>query len=316
MGNVFYFEWEPALMAWLQAHLGSFGTLLAKLFTLFGEEMLLVAVLGFLYWSYNKQLGLRVGTSLLTASLLNPMVKNIALRKRPYMVHSEVACLKPVDSSADILDLRAQGYSFPSGHSASAVSTYGSLAHSVKKRWLSLAAIALCLLVGISRFCLGVHYPTDVAAGWVLGAAVVLAVSFLEKHVKSRWQLNLILLVIALPGLIYCRSNDYFSALGMMIGLTLGNLFEERFVNFRDTRKPVFMVLRLIGGVACFFGLNTLLKLPFSSDFLNAGTMGAFLIRTLRYAIVVFIIIGVYPMLFALCEKTGKSSSRKADAAA
>ena len=52
--------------------------------------------------------------------------------------------------------------------------------------------------------------------------------------------------------------------------------------------------------------LNKLLKMPFSADFLTGGTLEAFLVRTARYAIIVFVMIGVYPKAFPLFEKIGK----------
>ena len=303
MGNIFYFDWEPALIEWLQANLGSFGAALASFISNFGEELFLVAILGFLYWCWDKRIGATVGLSLLTVSVWNPMAKNLALRQRPYMAHSNVKCLKPVDPGADIMDVAAQGYSFPSGHSSSAAATYGTTALSFRKRWLTVTAVVLILRVGVSRFMLGVHYPTDVLAGWALGAVVMIVVTQLEKRLKKRWILYGILIVLALPGIFYCTTNDYYSAFGMLCGMAGGDLFERRFVHFENTRKPLFMILRLIGGVACFFGLNTVLKLPFSSAFLSSGTPAAFAVRSLRYAVVIFLCIGVYPLLFRIVEK-------------
>ena len=51
--------------------------------------------------------------------------------------------------------------------------------------------------------------------------------------------------------------------------------------------------------------LNTLMKLPFSKEFLNNGTLGSNLIRSARYGIILFVVIGVYPRLFPLFEKVG-----------
>ena len=316
MGNVFYFDWEPALIEWLQAHVGTFGASIASFLSNFGEELFLVAILGFLYWCWDKKVGATVGMSLLTVSVWNPMAKNLALRLRPYMAHPSVQCLKPVDAGADIMDVAAQGYSFPSGHSSSAAATYGTAALTLKKRWVTVTAAVLTLLVGISRFVLGVHYPTDVLAGWALGLFAMVIVTVLEKMIKARWALYALLLATAVPGLFYCTTNDYFTAFGMMAGMACGDLFERRFVKFENTRSPLFMVLRLVGGVGAFFALNTLLKLPFSSEFLESGTAAAFAVRSIRYAVVIFSVIGLYPMLFRVVEPLLPGGKKAAQPAA
>ena len=303
MGNVFYFEWEPTLIEWLQAHVGSIGAAIASFISSFGEELFLVAILGFLYWCWDKRVGAAVGLSLLTASVWNPMAKNIALRQRPYMAHDGVKCLKPIDAKADIMDVAAQGYSFPSGHSSSAAATYGATAFKLKRKGITIPAVALILLVGISRFVLGVHYPTDVIVGWALGLVALIIVVLLEQRIKRRWILYVILIATAVPGIFYCTTNDYFTAFGMLCGMAAGDLFERKYVNFENTRKPLFMILRLVGGIGIFFALNTVLKLPFSSAFLDSGTAAAFAVRSIRYCLVIFTVIGVYPMLFKVVEK-------------
>ena len=70
------------------------------------------------------------------------------------------------------------------------------------------------------------------------------------------------------------------------------------------------MVLRVVGGLAVFLVLNTLLKLPFSKDFLESGTGAAFAVRAVRYLIVSFGLIGLYPMAFGLLSR-GRSDSEK-----
>ena len=297
-GITFYYDWEVALMEALQSHLGSFGEGLAKLVTLFGEEMLMIAILGFLYWCFDKQAAKRIGTCIMAGILLNPMLKNIALRRRPYFDNPGIRCLKPADSSADIYDVAAQGYSFPSGHSTNSAILYGSFPIQWKKRGLRIVAFVVPFLVGLSRVALGVHYPTDVLAGWVTGAASLLLISYFQSRVKNENMFHLILFLLALPGIFYCHTSDYFTGLGMMAGFFLAIPFEERFVRFEMTRSPVCAILRVIGGFAVYFGINTLLKMPFSKAFLESGTTGAMLVRSCRYLIVVFVMIGVYPLLF------------------
>ena len=297
MGNVFYFDWEVSLMLWLQAHLGSFGIKLASLCSAFGEEMILILVMGFCYWCWNKELGVFIGVNFCMANVWNPMAKNVALRRRPYF-DTPVKCLKIVDPSADMYDIAAQGFSFPSGHSSGAMATYGSIGAFLKKGWARAIAIVIPLLVGVSRFCVGAHYPTDVLCGWLLGVLAIVIVSAVGRGFKHKWAFYLLLAATALPGFFYCRTNDYFTSFGMMLGFFAGNLFEERYVKFRSTRVWWKILLRLAGGVAVYFALNTALKLPFSSAFLDSGTAAAYLVRTVRYAIVLFVDIAIYPMLF------------------
>ena len=304
VGNTFFFQWEVSLMIWLQAHMGSFGTSLASFLSEFGEELVCVAVLGFLYWCYDKRFGRFVGLNILVGVVLNPMIKNIFLRRRPYFDTPEIKCLKPIKKDADIYNIAAQEFSFPSGHSTNAVTVYGSVAlYKRKNKTLTVIAVVLSLLIGVSRFCLGVHYPTDVIFGWLLGLAIILFVPWLQRKLNNDRLFYGILLLLGLPGFFYCKSHDFFSGYGMLLGFVLADLFEQKYVNFSNTRSKLRSVLRVVGGVAVFFGLNALTKMPFSTDFLNSGEMPALLIRTVRYTLVVFVVIGVYPMLFKYTNK-------------
>ena len=311
-GAILFFEWEMRLMEWLQAHLGStaIGFWLLSNLSAFGEQLLLVAIMGFLYWGLNKEFGKFVGVNVLVVNVWNPLVKNAVLRLRPYFVPGyNVKLLRLIDESADAMDVAAQGYSFPSGHAASAVAAYGSLAaHEKKRKLLWVLAIVLPLLVGFSRVHVGAHFPTDVICGWALGAVIVALIPWLRRKIKNRWVFYGILLLSSVPGFFFCTSNDYFSSFGMLLGFVLAEPFEERFVKFENTSNLLRCVLRTLGGGAIYFGLNEALKMPFPKELLNGGDIIDHLIRTLRYAVVIFVVIGVYPMLF---KWTGRLWDRK-----
>lgn len=298
----FWLSFEPSFMVWLQGLLGSFGTAVASFFTMFGEELVIVGMLGFLYWAYDKEFGLFVGTNIVVGLVWNAQLKNIVLRRRPYFDHADIKCLKPVDGDADLYDITAQGYSFPSGHSSNAASAYPSLFAWRRKKWLLVIAVVLPLLVGLSRVCLGVHYPTDVLAGWGLGLLTVLLVGWLQRVVRQKWILYAALLATAAVGCLWCRTTDYFSSLGLMIGFFAAALFEERYVQFANTRCVPRMILRVLVGCGLFLGLNTLLKLPFDPAFLASATAGSFAVRTVRYAISSFCVMGLYPLCFRLLD--------------
>ena len=101
MGTTFYFGWEVALMEGLQAGINSIGVVLASALTMLGEEATLVAILGFLYWCYDKKFGKFIGTNIVVGITLNPMLKNMVYRRRPYMDHEGIQCLKQVKPELD-----------------------------------------------------------------------------------------------------------------------------------------------------------------------------------------------------------------------
>ena len=313
-GVTFYFAFEPALMIWLQQFMGSVQTAVASFFTVCGEEAVVVGILGFLYWVWNKEMGIFLGTNVLVGTVWNPLFKNMALRRRPYFDHEAIQCLKPVHDG-DIRDIAIQGYSFPSGHSSNSAILYGSfpvavrrtatLPAELKKKVLTLVrviALVMPLLVGLSRVLLGVHYPTDVLAGWALGILVVILVSYLQKKIRKRHLLHLMLVIVSLPGLFFCRTNDYYTCLGIMCGFFLSVAFDEKYVRFESTRSLPCAVLRMVFGMAFYFLLNTLFKLPFPEDFLSSATTAQFLVRLVRYLLVSFIMLGLYPALFRVVE--------------
>jgi undecaprenyl-diphosphatase len=121
-------------------------------------------------------LGLFLG-SIVGVSLLNALVKISFHRARPEVVPH----LAEVSNS-----------SFPSGHAMISAATYltigAMLAQSQPttraRAYLMTVAVAMTLMIGISRLYLGVHWPSDVLAGWALGAAWALAVWFAARALE------------------------------------------------------------------------------------------------------------------------------------
>lgn len=296
-------EWEGKLIESIQTNFGFSGGF-AKFLDFFGAETGILMLVLIVTFCYKKEVGQKLVLMVSSLNMWLPMIKSVVLRPRPYMEYPDrVKPLALQDKGAAAMDVAAQGYSFPSMHSASVPALYFSLAKEAKKKWLWLLAMVLTILVGVSRVVAGMHYPTDVLAGWILGFAVMGIFTLLDRYVKKEQLYHLILLVSVLPGILYVRTTDYYTSLGCLIGAIAAIPFERKFVNFQGTRRIPAMLLRVLGAVIIYFVLNTLLKLPFDKQFLAGTSLAAFFIRTVRYAIIMFLLMGVYPMVFPRFEK-------------
>jgi undecaprenyl-diphosphatase len=136
-------------------------------FTALGSAGVLVfltlSVVGYLILLRRYALALLVVVAISGGLLLSLPLKAALDRQRPDLVPALT---------------EAQFASFPSGHSMAAAATYltlGALLARVQPRrrlrvYFLTLAILVTMLVGVSRIYLGVHWPTDVLAGWTAGA--------------------------------------------------------------------------------------------------------------------------------------------------
>ena len=165
-------RFDRAVLLWIHTHFPAW----------LGEPMRLVTALGYYYvvlpllaavvlFFYLK--GWKLSATLLVVStaggiVLTTVLKALFQRSRPEIFNSGYS---------------ASFYSFPSGHATVAVGFYGMLTLLVAyrlrglARWIVVAAgILLILLIGFSRLYLGVHYPTDVLAGYLAAPLWVVSV--------------------------------------------------------------------------------------------------------------------------------------------
>ena len=122
----------------------------------------LLTALPMVYGTRGGAAALHMGLTAAVGVAFYKLVKDRAVRERPYIRHSAIECAAaPLDR-----------YSFPSGH------TLQSVSFSLVAAWyfpaLAGPLAAFTLLIALSRVILGLHYPTDVAAGAVLGGALAL----------------------------------------------------------------------------------------------------------------------------------------------
>ena len=113
-----------------------------------------------LLWKKYRMPGMAAGISLaLEALLTNVIIKNVVARPRPYTV---------IDGLTHVSWIVPSDYAFPSGHTGACFAV-GIIMLVMLPKKAGVTAFILAVLAGISRLYLGVHYPTDVLGGAVIG---------------------------------------------------------------------------------------------------------------------------------------------------
>jgi len=116
------------------------------------------------------------GASLLVAAGLSTTFKIIIKRPRPFTTYPDIIIKKGKGGS----------YSFPSGHTTMAFATATSLSLSFPKWYVIVPSYTYAAAVAYSRMYLGVHYPSDVLAGILLGMGTSFLVFESEKWLKKK----------------------------------------------------------------------------------------------------------------------------------
>ncbi len=119
---------------------------------------------------------LEIGVSVAATIVETYALKYIVKRPRPYITYPDINALDTEGSP-----------SFPSGHTSAAFALATSLSLNYPKWYVVVPSFAWAGLTGYSRMYLGVHYPTDVLAGAVLGAGT----AWLGWKVNKAWQKRL-----------------------------------------------------------------------------------------------------------------------------
>lgn len=140
-----------------------------------GEPYVLLPLGGFVFYGFWRA-GLKHSAALFVIAMCGALAIEQILKFAVHRPRPEAFFGYPLPTS----------YSFPSGHAAQSLTWFGTLAALIspllhsgwKKVLLWLAALAMIVGIGFSRIYLGVHYPTDVIAGYIAALFWVLAVEF------------------------------------------------------------------------------------------------------------------------------------------
>ena len=149
-----------------------------KAITMFASPVIIaIMLLIFILIISNKKYGLFLFINTVNIFILNQILKLIFLRPRPF----------------ELMLIDERGYSFPSGHAMVALAFFGLLIYFIWqmnlskqiKKLFTILLIILILLIGISRIYLGVHYPSDVLAGYLVSLAYLII--FIKIIWRQKW---------------------------------------------------------------------------------------------------------------------------------
>lgn len=157
----------------------NFMTVFFRTITRFGDEevLILIAILCLIFIK-NRRIGSSIAVNLASVGLISHIIKEIVQRQRPPIE------LRMVEESS---------FSFPSGHAMASMAFYGLIIYFINKNTKSkkikniscMILSILIFLIGISRIYLGVHYASDVLAGFMLSAVyLILYITFVLKLFK------------------------------------------------------------------------------------------------------------------------------------
>lgn len=266
--------WGLEVVRGVQEALGPGMLGVMEIITFFGSEGFVLAMLPLIYWCVNRESGARIGIAVLFSAFLNLWAKVLFHQPRPYNL----------DPSLGLAG--ESSFGFPSGHSQTSLVFWGA-ALSILPRLLGIMAFALIpLLVALSRVYLGVHFPTDVFGGWVLGALVLGIYFGLGKKIEGmlhRWSLRPRLLLICALTLVmnFLMPEDTRMA-GAFFGSAMGFALASRYLRFSAKGLLAKKALRYILGLASLLVVYSLPKLLIRDPVLSQQA----LVRFIRYGIV------------------------------
>lgn len=159
-------EWltnfEGDILLWIQNNLrGDILDIIMKFITSLGDIGLvwILSAVVMICFKKTRKCGIIVLMSLLGSIILNNLIlKNLFQRTRPYEVIEGLTSL--IGKQSD--------YSFPSGHTGSSIAASVVMLKCLPKK-LSVPALILGVLISLSRLYIGVHFPTDVLVGAIMG---------------------------------------------------------------------------------------------------------------------------------------------------
>lgn len=274
-----------------------------------GEETAFLVLALIFFWCVDKKRGYLLMSVGFLGTMANQFLKLWFRIPRPWVLDPDFTILEAAREAAT-------GYSFPSGHTTSAVATFGSIAVTAKHRRTAWFCVLLAVLVGLSRMYIGVHTPADVLVGALTSIVLIL---MLRKAPESDVRMKILVTVMLLSSLalmafvtlypfpvdvdahnLESGLKNAYTMVGCVLGVLIVYHAEKRFVNFSTKAVWWAQLLKVILGLGLVLGVKEGLRSPLEMLFGNPLTA-----RLVRYFLIVLVAGLLWPMSFRFFGKLG-----------
>lgn len=294
--------------------------------TFLGEPIVFIVMIGLFYIGYDKRFAKNLALSLMISSYMTSFLKDVFRDPRPATNYDADKI-----TSKNPRGLKATSYGFPSGHTQTAVATWGYIAYRFRERfWFVIAMAVMISLIGISRVIIGVHDLQDVVGGCLIGTALLVFFIFLEPPASKMFNTlrmpgQVILIVISSAALLllgtllfpstglgllsdppeYTDEGSYALVAGVALGLGLGYILENRYVGYEPHQLSIkTRIMNLLIGIIIVFAIYFFLDSQ--KDVFNSVVF-----RYARYAVIAFVSVFLVPLVLMKIKRNQKMISHE-----
>lgn len=281
------------------------------LITQLGEETAFLVAALIMFWCFDKYRGYYLLSVGFIGTILNQFMKLLFRIPRPWVLDPEFTILEQAREAAT-------GYSFPSGHTQSAVGTFGAIAYTAKNRIVKTLCIVIAILVPISRMYVGVHTPLDVVVAAAMAVALILLLRPVILGKTKKYVPALLGCMTLLAALFLCfvelfpfptdidphnlasGVKNAYTLSGALLGLLVVYIADEKWLNFEVKAVWWAQIIKVAVGLGLVLAVKSGLKTP-----LNA-LLGESVGRGARYFLIVIVAGILWPLSFRFFGKLGK----------
>ena len=279
--------------------------------TTLGEETAFLVIALVLFWCVDKYLGYYTLSVGFVGTIANQFLKLFFRIPRPWVLDENFTILEQAREAAS-------GYSFPSGHTQSAVGTFCSIACATRKKWIRITLIVIAVLVAFSRMYIGVHTPKDVLVSVAIAMILIFSLRplILQNHGRYMPPVLGIMVLLALGYLCFVEfypfpadidAGNYrsgvhnaYTLLGALLGMLIVYFVDEKYLHFPTSAVLWAQILKVVMGLGLVLAVKGGTKQVL--NFLLGESFG----RAVRYMLVVVVAGILWPLTFRWFSKLGR----------